>query len=103
MELQMDRWMDWGFFCSNAGPAPVCHGEEKAKLSVYVPTLTCGLEIWIITKRTSLGDKQLKVASSVGGEFLSFVLCIKNCMDGWMPNLLKKSHYLLTKMKLFQR
>ena len=50
--------MDWYTAHSNAGVVPVVVKRElswKAKLSIYqsiyIPTLTCGHELWIVTER----------------------------------------------------
>ena len=53
-----DRQADWCGISSDAGVAPDCPGEEGAEpegkalnLPVYVPTLTYGHELWVVTER----------------------------------------------------
>ena len=58
MDGAWDWQADWCSGRSNADIVLVCHGEERAESedksldrSVYVPTLTYGHKLWVMTKR----------------------------------------------------
>lgn len=67
-----DRLPDLCAVCNDAVAVLICHGEERAEPKGeapiywlnYVPTLTPGQELWVMTERTQ--HKQLKWVSSVG-------------------------------------
>jgi len=53
----MKREIDRCSVRSDAGSAPACRGEEEAEVAklsiywpIYVPTLTYGHELWVVTK-----------------------------------------------------
>ena len=60
----------FGRFCRNVNPVLTCHGEQRAKpkgdvvssLSIYIPTLTYGHELWVEPKRKL---SQRKVATNI--------------------------------------
>lgn len=65
----IDEQTVWGSIRGNAGAVPDHCGEERAETqgealffnqSVYVPTVTHGPELWIVTKGQGYGYKWLK-------------------------------------------
>lgn len=75
-----DEQVVWGDLCENAGALPdrcgVAEFSRKAKLliywSVYVPTLTCGHELWVETvwSRSQIQAVEMRFLQRVTG--LSF-------------------------------
>lgn len=64
-----DRWVDaaakvmWSICYGKGGHKP--KGEVLA-LPIYVPTLSYGHELWVMTKRKDAGSRQPKLVSSAG-------------------------------------
>ncbi len=48
-EREMDRQL-----CAASVVKQDCHGEAGVELEGYVPTLTYGHELWVVTERTRL-------------------------------------------------